>query len=312
MYFPFLRGKQFELIALKEICDVMSLNRAKVSPIIEPVKQSSTLNTTLNELKKNDINFSLVINPRVGDLKDKVDVLSDYVGSSLSNYSNFEIAVNISERTNHAIIQKALAKLVGNPFKLTLIHNIESLKVNELLDSYSRIFPIENNVINFKETGSRYYREFDSNTRVRLDDGFSIQEKNKDYLTILDSKFSEEHLYYRDDGYKGFSDYLTIGDNYNESGFLPFAIAIHLTYLADGNKIRVKHFVSDSNDDTSDTAGKFSEALEKLINWSKTLSHKTKAIRMFEDLYATQHFPGLGTLKKLSIMHHIELVLRVI
>ena len=47
MYQPYLRGKQFELIGIKELTpDILSLNKLKVSLIIEPVKDSSTLKNT--------------------------------------------------------------------------------------------------------------------------------------------------------------------------------------------------------------------------------------------------------------------------
>ena len=49
MYQPYLRGKQFELIGIKELTpEILSLNKLKVSLIIEPVKDSSTLNPSCN------------------------------------------------------------------------------------------------------------------------------------------------------------------------------------------------------------------------------------------------------------------------
>lgn len=42
MYFPYLRGRQFELIALRDLVDKGVLSD-KIIPIIEPVKLSSTL-----------------------------------------------------------------------------------------------------------------------------------------------------------------------------------------------------------------------------------------------------------------------------
>src|SRR5690606_10856043 len=38
---------------------------------------------------------------------------------------------------------------------------------------------------------------------IRLDDVFEKQEKNADFLNIPAHKFSEEHLYYTEDGYQG-------------------------------------------------------------------------------------------------------------
>ena len=113
-------------------------------------------------------------------------------------------------------------------------------------------------------------------------------------------------------GFVGFSDYLTIGNDYSESGFLPYAVAIHLSYSDTKNRILVKHFVSDSNSDQSDVPGKFAEALDKLISWCNTFGYDSIAIPKFRDFHTTGHFPGLGTLKKLSLMNHIDLVLRLI
>ena len=42
MYFPYLRGRQFELIALRELVEKGVLS-SRITPIIEPVKLSSTL-----------------------------------------------------------------------------------------------------------------------------------------------------------------------------------------------------------------------------------------------------------------------------
>ena len=74
------------------------------------------------------------------------------------------------------------------------------------------------------------------------------------------------------------------------------------------DSLRVKHFVSDSNDDISDPAGKFQEALSKLVAWNETKQLDTVAMKEFEDLYHREAYPGLGTVKKLSIMHHLELI----
>ena len=53
MYFPYLRGRQFELIALRELLEGKRISE-KVIPIIEPVKPSSTLLKTLETFVKND------------------------------------------------------------------------------------------------------------------------------------------------------------------------------------------------------------------------------------------------------------------
>ena len=67
MYFPYLRGRQFELIALRELIE-NNLIGNHIYPVIEPVKLSSTLTKTLNVFKENNRNLAIIMNPCVGNL----------------------------------------------------------------------------------------------------------------------------------------------------------------------------------------------------------------------------------------------------
>ena len=83
MYFPYLRGKQFELIALRELCSLFPQELNKISPIIEPVKASSTIKSTLAEFVNRNANFNLIINPRVGDLEGQYERIIEIITSSI-------------------------------------------------------------------------------------------------------------------------------------------------------------------------------------------------------------------------------------
>ena len=144
--------------------------------------------------------------------------------------------------------------------------------------------------------------------RVMCEDHFPKQTRNIDYSDIETEFFSSDHLYYADDGYKGFADYSVVGEEYSETGFAPYAVAIHIVYFDTKNILRIAHFVSDSNDDISDPARKFAEAVEKLVEWNKTMKLDTVGIREFEAAYRNKTYPGLGVVKKYSIMHHLELM----
>lgn len=312
MYFPYLRGKQFELIALRESITLLSKNKSKVSPIIEPVKDSTTLKTTIGDFKKKNINFTIIINPKVGDLQSSTNSILTILSRELIGYKNFQIGVILSGKENHKTLIASLKKFPSILHGLTLIHNSTYENIDDIVNDYNDTVSVKYNVVHFGKTNRRYYRNFDSTTIVELDDYFSSQQKNSDYKSLGESDFSEEHIFYKKDGFIGFSDFLTIGDNYSESGFLPYAVAIHLSYSDSSGKIKIKHFVSDSNDDTSDVAGKFEEALDKLISWCRAKKFTTKAVEAFEELYDTGHFPGLGVIKKLSIINHIEVVLNLI
>lgn len=69
MYFPYLRGKQFELIALREFAEQYP-DTAKIVPIIEPVKSTfNGLNTAAEVMFEKRLKFALVLNPTDGDFK---------------------------------------------------------------------------------------------------------------------------------------------------------------------------------------------------------------------------------------------------
>lgn len=312
MYFPYLRGKQFELIALREMSDLLSKNRKKISPIIEPVKESSTFRRTLSAFKSINLNFSVVINPQVGDMQNRTNNILTILHQELSGYDNFQIAIILDGKENKKNLLSAIKKHKGLSGGITLIHAITYDDIEDVVEEYNELLPVKYNVIYFGKTSRRYHRNFNRKTIVGLDDYFSSQAKNADYKSVDESVFSEEHLYYKDDGFVGFSDFLTIGDNYSDGGFLPYAIAIHISYPESSGRIKVKHFVSDSNDDASDIAGKFEEAIRKLVKWCDKNGISTKAIEEFGELELTGHFPGLGSIKKLSIMNHIEMVLKLI
>ena len=70
-----------------------------------------------------------------------------------------------------------------------------------------------------------------------------------------------------------------------------------------------RNFISDSNVGIDDPAGKFGEALEKLVTWCKEKGvQETLGLKGFYDCYESGKYPGLGTVKKYSIMHHLELI----
>uniref|UniRef100_UPI00404AEB0F sce7725 family protein n=1 Tax=Flavobacterium sp. TaxID=239 RepID=UPI00404AEB0F len=313
MYQPYIRGKQFELIGIRELTTTVLLkNKANVSPIIEPVKDSSTLKTTLRELVLNDINFTIIVNPQVGTFTD-IEAIFTAIKSSVGESKNYQVGIIFHRRIDHKKTIVVLQKYGALIPQLTIIHNFTFDNIKEIIELYKQNFSIKYNVINLAATSKRYHRNFDENTRIELDDYFSAQSKNSDYLKVDESNFSEEHIFYKEEGFIGFSDYLSIGEEYSETGFLPYAVAIHLSYVdTNTSRIKIKHFVSDSNEDTSDIGGKFAEALNKLILWCDKTNYNSIAIPIFREYHENGHFPGLGTLKKLSLMNHIALVLKLI
>lgn len=307
MYLPYVRGKQFELIGLREFYNI-KVNPSKISPILEPIKEINTLfKKSLESCLATGTGINFILNPKAGSKNS--GVRSDLVEycNSIQGDNQFIPTFIIITPTDLEYAASIIKEHYNNR-SYSLIHKAR-LSNESLLPNFFHECPnVKLNVID-SSCGTRYSRFVPKGTVVRLSDAFVSESRNAAYLTKEEQIFTEEHLYYKEEGNIGFSDYLTIGEDFTEGGFLPYAVAIHLTYQnLEDRKIWIKHFVSDSNEDYSDPAGKFGEALQKLVNFVEEMGLNTYGTRQFKELYNNNSYPGLGVIKKLSILNHIELV----
>lgn len=315
MYFPYFRGRQFELLAVRELIssDLIGKN---VFPIIEPVHLTSTLVKTLEICKSKKFTIGLVMNPQVGSFEQEISHSSDLSNTILrKRYNDFIkcagdtiTPVYIINNRNADFIETFKKQSQKGKEVITVCENSDALQFLAKL-SNERQGLIRYNLIPDESRFKRSAREYNN---VVFEDNFHKQDKNADYaqINVVDEPYTDEYKFYAVDGFKGFGDYSIVGRTYNESGFAPYAVAIHIIYSTK-EELRIHHFVSDSNNDITDIAGKFGEAVGKLVKWKHSQNEKcleTYGMKEFERLYETQTFPGLGVVKKLSIMHHLELM----
>jgi hypothetical protein len=159
-------------------------------------------------------------------------------------------------------------------------------------------------------TSKLYQRHFrrDGVERILIRDGFRRM-RNEDYPS--EEHFSDLHITHGDEGMDGFGDFLIVGDEFREAGGPAYAVAIHLTYLNQEDDMFIMHFVSDSTGSPVNPAGKFQEAVEKLVaelDRRGTQLFCSNACNEYRELFNNEHFPGLGYVKKLSMQHHLELM----
>jgi len=306
MYFPYLRGKRFELSALKTISSLLINYPDKVSPIIEPVKFSKDLQRSVTHLLQKNINFTLIINPDTGEAN--TGELIDYLLENFKDTKNYQIGLIVDIDTN---IEEYLEKIEQlNNKGITLIYKAVRDDVKRLIEIITSKYEIIYNVVYIEKTGPRFYQQIPPKTVILLEDHFKKLETNAKYLDIEKTTFSDEHIQFSRDNFKGFSDFSIIGDNYMESGGPAKAVVIHFPDFDNERKLIVHHFTSDNNTDTSNPGGKFLEALDKWNGWYEASTIETIGSRQYKDYHTRQHYPGLGTLKKNSIEHHIELLIK--
>ncbi|MBC1211712.1 sce7725 family protein [Listeria booriae] len=302
MYFPYLRGKQFELLALRELAEKDLIEEGVIFPIIEPLKPTSTLLKTLECFIGKNINIGFITNPMVGNFEEERDKMSPENLEQLNKLMDNNSIVNA-----HIMNKNSLREIKAlGVSKNQLITIFNSKEVNHLA-TYNTIFSETKPDLSLIPDDSAFRRSVNTN-KILFADKFEKKVRNSDYCGVDDEFFSSDHKFFNDEGYKGFSDYSVVGSDFKESGFAPYAVAIHIVYFDEENNLRVKHFVSDSNDDITDPAGKFAEALRKLIAWADTVDVDTYGLNQFKQYYKEQKYPGLGTVKKVSVMHHLELM----
>lgn len=303
MYFPYLRGRQFELIALRELAENKRINE-KIIPIVEPIKPSSTLLKTLQTFVNNDKEIAVIFNPTVGDFSK--DIKKMRTEDSKIAGELYDLLLNNEKIIKSYVMSRARVARLKEDDNIDkhMIINMTRDSLDDFLEVYDESLPRYTLV-----PDDRAFRRVIPDTKILFEDNFNKRARNIDYLENPDEFFSDTHLYFQNENYVGFSDYSVVGEEFNESGFAPVAVAIHIVYLGNHKEIRIHHFVSDSNEGTEDPGGKFGEALEKLVYWCDENNVKnTLGLQGFYECYNSGKYPGLGTVKKLSIMHHLELV----
>jgi len=301
MYHPYFRGKQYELITIRESATI--LKSAGFCPIIEPVRESlGGLEKALDAVVNVDGRAVVIVNPHHGDTDwgDVTELLSQqYLGTP-------QISAGILLKPDMTADEAAECFELHAEHTPVAIHAGFS-DAKRLLEKLGAPHHHQRNVF-FERHGKIYQRQFKGSQRILLRDGF-VRRRNADY--DREEAFSDLHLTYEDEGMTGFGDFLIVGDEYSESGGPAYAIAIHLTFIDPqrDHEMRVYHFKSDRLDTPKDPAGKFAEALDKMIETldapdSNVL--ESSAVREFRSLHGRGHFPGLGYIKKLSMNHHIE------
>lgn len=303
MYFPYVRGKQYELICIRESAFV--LKKAGFTPIIEPVKEVlSGLQKTLSVINNFEGSAIVIVNPNCGSYLNKADEIVNFLHDHFPNNSRITPAILLHESIELEAVEQLLKILVGRP--ITFIHAgfVNPHGLVELLGADAND---SQHVFMFDSCGKLYQKHFLKFGRgVLIRDGFEKRANRKHPELEF---FSDLHATYELEGMKGFGDFLIVGDDYSESGGPAYAVAIHLTFINKEDEMYVHHFKSIRQNTPTDPAGKFAEALAKLVeevNKPDSLVLKTEAVKEFLSLHERGHFPGLGYVKKLSMAHHIQ------
>ncbi len=305
MYHPYFRGKQFELITIREMAPLMAASG--FVPIIEPVREALRgLERALTEVCKAEGKAIVIVNPFHGDHADDGISISALLEKGFLDKGGITAGILLQSDMDTDDALRCYEKHKAH--SPTFIHagftEAKALaeKLGDRLADTSHVF--------FERHCHKLYRKHFKGAakRVLLRDGFE-RRRNADHPPV--ELFSDLHVTYAEEDMDGFGDFLIVGDDYTEGGGPAYAVAIHLTFIdPDEDEVMyIYHFVSTTKDTPTDPAGKFAQALDKLVkklDGGTSGLFESSAIKEFRELHKKGHFPGLGSVKKLSMNHHIE------
>ncbi len=311
MYFPYLRSKQYELLALREIVSKWH-GSGMVLPIIEPIsKTDRDLKLFAKALSKVGARYILIENPSVGARKGEQRYIESLIDSNKALNSKIGIAYIVLKGTKRSDVMLFSARHPGH--RLTLVHREVSDDLMEIL-KFSSVKGFEYNVVvKGKAVPQSELSKFQVNNLVLVQDGFLKKARNADYPS--EEKFESLYADYSDLGYVGFGDFSIVGNNFSDGGGGKlYTVAIHLT-IDRQREIYTKHFLSEKRDyeDKRDTLIK--EALREVVAFiksNKRLLEFSLGCQDFINIYDSGSSTSLALLKKYSMKHHTELMIKLI
>ncbi|TGD20256.1 sce7725 family protein [Levilactobacillus suantsaiihabitans] len=292
IYFPYFRGRQYDLLALKNIAQQHVLP-PNIIPIIEPVRDIRALPQTVAAFVAHGQPLVVIANPTV----------SDYALTQQKLYDCRPYATNPHLIVGHVLTPTTI------PEHLTAAPNHRTLLVARQYDELvaadqSGWLTAPTYLLVPPEARIRQLLDRPS---VSLFDHAWVPEHDRSYADIVDGFFSDDWAIAALDGYQGVSDYTIGGAHYSEHGYPARAVTLHLTYFA-GDQLRIHRFVSDDRTDFRHPKEKFFQAVSKLAQWlpKQAVAVQTPAAQTLAAYHEQHHFPGLGVVKRLSLEHHLQ------
>ncbi len=217
MYYPYFRGKQFELITIREMASLLA--EKDFIPVIEPVRESlSGLKKTLTAICDAGGRAVVIVNPYHGDHQDDGAGITDLLKEDFKDFDNISAGVLLrTDMTVDAVMTCYGQHAAHNPVLVHAGFTAPKALAAALDDSMLGL----TNVFVEDHAKLLYRKHFDQSTCILVRDGFKRQ-RNADYPEL--EEFSDLHVTYGDLGMAGFGDFLMVGDAYTEGGVQPMPL----------------------------------------------------------------------------------------
>lgn len=298
MYYPYLKGHEFELRGLCELAPEI-VKSAMVMPIIEPADTDILTVGSLKEYKGARMPFILVTNPP--GLPRAKEFLSEIYSSILSGCTCCKMGMIITGQTLLVQVEEFIKRFRKS--ELCLIHFGNYPDPKALASLIGKTPAIGTQVFIEERISKKYLLEVDMNTRtVVISD--PISNCFQGYKAASREFFSRYHALYIQSGFDGFGDFLFTGDLRRE---LHIGKMVYFPYYRKkSDEIWVRRFVLDAEGNPN--------GFLKIIEFIKSLPAytRTESLQEFLAFYGTGCCPDGETSRKILLKHYIELMIKCI
>lgn len=304
-YFPFLRGKQNELIVVRDLAPLIVEN-GRVIPIIEPVNANATTKISIGRFVEASMPFLFICNPDYGRFTyDTEGLRRNLIDPELTGYNNWTPAFIVRGQTPAPILEDFIRRYGGNHPLALIYYGLPQGDARSVIENH----PFRWHVFMYNRVESTYIESLNPDHRVRISDPFVRQPRNalypsRDFFTDLNTIGGNPSRLH-------FGDFSIIGDYFAPSGGAAHAVALHhMHYAQSSGALFVSHFISDHRETSANTPGKIIEAVNHLVDALNVLNpNNTPACQEYREMARSQHSRGLGYMKRLAVKHHLEIML---
>ncbi len=281
MYYPYFRGKQFDLIALRTLLEENVLS-PKIQPIIEPVKKTTAFTKLLTVSQKLAHPLYVIQNPQAGAF------LTEEGLAALQQLPN----------PKARLLDQPLETIEQLP-ELLIVNQATAALDSDWTGNRGKVLVPEEFRLLQKVQGER----------ILSQDLFTRLPRTSYYQESLDEIFSTAQHTYRKKGFSGFSDFSIDSRIYYEHGYPTPILSLHLVYF-EADVLRIHHFLSP--EDLPSQKEKFFVLMAEIEQWQTKLcgNQLTKGLALLLANADNGKFPGMGVMRKAAVMHHMEVMSR--
>lgn len=307
MFYPYLRGKRFESLALRAEAAALAA-AGNIRPIVEPVKSEwRNLERALND----GLPLAVIVNPSVGDYSPpaprarRAQTAMPAISMAVFAHAGTTPTMIITSATTAAAIRR-----FGREHRERrgfVVFSAPPANVN--MDQ--EILALNPAFVAIRRRAVATFAARDIN--VDLIDNFVRADNNSLYAP--DDFFTDRHRSVRtDQEYAHFADYSIQGDHYRDGGGRANNVALHHVYTIGPNPsdLRIRHYVSAAH---RQVQLMWYDALSQLVADLPVLSrmsplNDTAVLAEYRALHGggAGAFPGLGRMKELAMRHHFQLM----